>query len=124
MDVVGLIGMLMVPAMVGGPPEGTALHGGIAEESKEKLPRPGGLETFVGEIAVIEAGHGEHADGVEQCRDDDGGPAPSHPENSQDHEMRRQKGNHPEPVDFIGSGGQRLALTGVGVKPPENRQEH
>ncbi len=56
------IGMLVVVAMLGGPPESTLLGGHAAEEGEAKLEKAAGLITAMGKIAVESAGDTEFTD--------------------------------------------------------------
>ena len=59
------IRIAMMVAMVGSPPQRSALHTGGAYQGEQELHRTRGAERLVREIAVIETGQGEHAHGVE-----------------------------------------------------------
>jgi hypothetical protein len=70
----------MVVTMVGGPPDGAALHGRGTQQAENELADAGGLEGAVGKVAVIEAGDREHAHGIGDQRDDQGDRADTDPD--------------------------------------------
>jgi hypothetical protein len=55
------IGVLVVVTVMGGPPEGTLLGGGTAEESEAKLKETAGFVATVGKVAMKSAGNAEFA---------------------------------------------------------------
>ena len=59
--VLRLVRIDVMMAVVGGPPDRSALHRRGAEQAEDELADPRGLEGAVREIAVIEAGDREHA---------------------------------------------------------------
>ena len=64
--VLRLVRILVVIAMMRGPPDGPALHGRGAEHAEQELPDARGLERLVREVAVVEAGDREHADEIQR----------------------------------------------------------
>jgi hypothetical protein len=60
-EVVVGVGMLVMMAVMGGPPEGSLLCRRAAEKREEKLEGAAGLVTAVGKIAVKGAGDAEFA---------------------------------------------------------------
>ena len=56
----------MVVAVVGRPPDRSALPGGAAARRADELDDTGGSEAPVGEIPMIEGGEEEHASEVEE----------------------------------------------------------
>jgi hypothetical protein len=99
--------MPMVVAMMGGPPQGTALNGRVAHDAEHKLPCSIRLVCFMREIPVVKTGYGKHADSVEGQRYDDSGPAPTDPKNAQATEMEKYERYDPQPI--------HLFLVGVGL---------
>ena len=63
------VGVLVVVAVVGRPPQRTALHAGGADAGEDELHGTRGTEGAVREVAVVEAGDGEHAQHVESRGD-------------------------------------------------------
>lgn len=109
----------MMVTMGGGPPERASLHGGISEGCEEELDGAGGLEGFVGKVAVVEAGDGEHPDEVEEDRGNDDGPIDPDPEAKEAAGVEEDEGEGPLPVDLIGElGGVGGVLAAeVGIEP-------
>src|SRR4029079_82315 len=64
-----LVGVLVVPAVVGRPPEDALLRGGVGQDRHHQLERPRGLERPVREIAVVRDADPDHARDVEAERE-------------------------------------------------------
>ena len=98
-DIFRLVGVHVVMAMVRGPPQRPALHGGGAEHGKHELPATRRAERAMREVAVVEGGDREHA----HCEEGDGEPrcerAPAGPDRAQAAEMQRDERDDPRPVD-------------------------
>jgi hypothetical protein len=54
------VGMLVVKAMVTGPPQRITLGGSSTQQRQNKLKRPAGFEGFVGKVTVKSGGKGKH----------------------------------------------------------------
>ena len=91
----------MVMAVVGGPPERSALQCAVAEQGKEKLCRARSGKSAVRKIAVIEAGNGKHAHGVGDGGDGDGSWAPADPYDAETSQMDEGKGCAAQPLDAV-----------------------
>jgi len=104
----GLVGVLVMVAMVGGPPKRAALDSGSRPEGEEELAEAGSAVGFVGKIAVQNSGDGEHADDVEGERHPDDEPAPADPDHAQATEMEDDKWNAAHEIDAIGLGANDL----------------
>src|SRR6185437_1377476 len=50
------VGVPVMAAMVGGPPEGPALYRCVSQDGEDELGGPGGVEGEVLEVAVVEPG--------------------------------------------------------------------
>ena len=61
------VGVGMVVAVVRGPPQRAALHGGGAQQREHELHGARSAEGAVREIAVVERGHREHAQAEQGC---------------------------------------------------------
>ncbi|KAG0730745.1 hypothetical protein G6F23_015991 [Rhizopus arrhizus] len=72
MQILFIVGVAVMVAGVGRPPQGTALGARGAQHRKGQLHAARGAEGAVGEIAVIETGQGEHTYGVQRRRDGQG----------------------------------------------------
>ncbi len=82
------IGMPVVLAVVGGPPQRSALRAGSADEREQHFHPRVGLEGFMREIAVVEAGDGEHAQTIGQQQGDQCRPRKADPEHRNTAEMQ------------------------------------
>tara|TARA_R100001591_G_scaffold58215_1_gene68160 strand:- start:342 stop:662 length:321 start_codon:yes stop_codon:yes gene_type:complete len=71
-QVLNIIGVLMMMAVVGSPPERAALGRTGAEHREYKLGRPAGLERLVGKITMVESGNRKHPHEEESNRESDG----------------------------------------------------
>src|SRR5258707_13827003 len=67
-NVFRLVRVDMMVGMMSCPPNRTALYRRGAQHGEDELPDPRGLEGAMGEIAMIEAGDGEHAHQMERDR--------------------------------------------------------
>ena len=63
-DVLRGVRILVVPAVVAGPPEHALLRGALRAEREQELERARRLERPVREVAVVAGGHHDHADEV------------------------------------------------------------
>ena len=63
------VGVLVVVAMVSGPPQRPPLGSGRSEQGKHELPAATGFERFVGEVAMVEACYCKHPKSVKGCCD-------------------------------------------------------
>ena len=99
--------MVMV-AVVGGPPEGAALNGRASEKPHAELGEPSGLEAAVREVAVVAAGNREHAREVPGHRKDQGRLGQGHEEGTDTHtDVRQDVGDGCDPRDaLIGAANQ------------------
>ena len=84
-----LIRKAVMMAMMGRPPEWAPLNRRITHRPEYKLPEPIGFECFMGKIAVVEAGDGEHTNQVKQDRHTDSCPGPADPESPQAHQVKK-----------------------------------
>jgi hypothetical protein len=99
-----------------------ALRRRRAEQREGELRGARGAECAVREVAVVEAGDGEHAQCEQRRRQAHRRRADPDPEHRQAREVQRDERNHAQPVDALCRGFPHRA--GVGVKPlpelPEN----
>ena len=98
----GPIGVRVVVAMVRGPPQRPALHGGRAQQRKQTLQSARRLERAVREIAVVERRHGEHAQGVEPDGRRDGHGADACPRCGERGRVQADEGHDADPIDAVG----------------------
>jgi hypothetical protein len=115
MDVLLLIAVAVVVTMMGRPPQGAALNGGVAHDTENELPDPVGSIRFVREITVVETGYGEHANEVEGERNADGGPTPADPKHGQTTDVEKYERQDTKPIDlfrvaFCGNAPSRLRI--------------
>src|ERR1700683_3550759 len=89
----------MVVAMMRRPPDRPALHGRGTQQAEDELTDARCLEAAVREIAMIEAGDGEHAHDVQRQSDDECGPAEAYPNHRETGRVHQQKGYDPGPID-------------------------
>ena len=87
-DIHLFVGMGMVMAVDGGPPECAALHAQQSQKREEKLDRTGDFVGFVAEVAVVDTGNKKHPDHVEQSTYKDCDGAPSCPDDPEATEMK------------------------------------
>ena len=119
-DIFRPVGVRVVMAMVRGPPQRSALHGGGAEHGEHELPAARGAERAMREVAVVEGGDREHAH-----REEGGGEprckrAPAGPDRAEAAEMQRDERDDPRPVDAARVAARRVAL-GRAVDPAAQR---
>jgi hypothetical protein len=91
MEIVLGVGMLVMMAVMGGPPEGAFLRRGAAEKGEEKLEGAAGLVAAVGKIAVKGAGDAEFAGEKHEGAERDGPPGYASPKDSQAGDMDKNE---------------------------------
>src|SRR5712664_3191630 len=101
MHVGRLVGALMMQAMMRRPPERSALHASRAHHRKTELREARGLERAMRKIAMIESGNREHPDEIEGNRDSNRDRTPSHPDDSEAHQMDCDERDASEPVGLL-----------------------
>ena len=118
-----LIAVLVVMAMMIGPPERTALHGGAGEDREEKLTHARSAVGFVREIAVMDASNRKHADEVERDRGPHCKGARADPDYTETAGVEEDEGHHAHPIDAIGFVAHFLGTFGavIGVDPLHER---
>ena len=87
MKIFGLISIQMMMSVIGGPPQGPALKGGIAQNREEKLHNSVRLESPVGKITMIKSRDGKHSNDVERNGGVNRSPAPADNERRQAHQV-------------------------------------
>jgi len=105
--ILGFVGVGVVVTMMRRPPERPALHRRRADDAKDELPHPRGLEGTVREVAVIEPGDGKHAHDIGEHGHHDGHGAPTDPDHGQTGGMDGDEGNDSGPLDPVRNLGQR-----------------
>jgi len=97
-----LVGMLMMVAMVVGPPERAPLHGGTGPEGEQELAKTGSAVRLMRKVAVKYPGHGKHPYKVKR----DGGPhrepTPACPDHTQAAQMQHDERNAADKINPIG----------------------
>lgn len=113
----------MVIPMVGSPPERPSLRRGGAENREQQLRQPGRFEGSMGEIAMIDAGDGEHSDQVQSKGDTNRRPAPADDKNTQTAQVQNYEGKAADPVDSVEISNSRrnTASVIIGVKPLDKK---
>ena len=99
--VLGIIRVLVMVAMMIGPPERPALHRGAGPQREEKLAGARGGEGFVREVTVMDARHREHADEIKRDRRPGGKGAHAHPQHAEAADMEDDKRHHAHPIHAI-----------------------
>jgi hypothetical protein len=84
----------MMPVM-SRPPEGALLRGRITNHCEKELKPARGPESSVRKIAMIETCDSKHANKVKSGSDQNGGPAPTHPNDAETHDMNADKSGSP-----------------------------
>jgi hypothetical protein len=112
-----LVRMRMMMAMMRGPPDRSALHGGGAEHREDELTGARGLERAMREVAVIKTGDGEHAYRVERHGRDDSRRAHANVDHTQAGKVHSDERQHAHPVDAIDLRFIRHHHAFVGVQP-------
>src|SRR5216684_1484494 len=92
MQVQFLVGMAVMVAMVGGPPEHALLRRGGGHEGDDELEDAAGLEGTVRKITVIAGGDKEHAHNQQAEASDQVIPVKGHEENQEGSEVYEHKG--------------------------------
>ena len=87
--------------MVRCPPHRVALRRAPADERHQRLERPRSAKRPVREIAVVEAGDGEHADQERTGCDSERDRAPACPEHGEDGDVHGKEWQAPRPVHAI-----------------------
>jgi len=117
------IGEAVMVAVMGGPPERSALDGGIAENREDELPEAAGLIRLVGKIAVIETRDGEHAHEIEHQRGRRRDPAPPHPDDPEAHGVQNDEGGNPQPFHPVAEIWMNGVNPGLRVHPAQDGHE-
>ena len=106
-------------AMLIAPPKRTALNGGGADYGKNKLCGARGVKSFVGKIAVIKSGDGEHAHEIQKNCRTERKPTPTYKKYSEAAEMQKNKRQDADEFHFVrpGADGGEVAVAVVGIKP-------
>ncbi len=121
--VFGLVGVLVMVAVMRGPPDGPALHGRGAEHAEQELRNARSLERLVREIAVIETGDGEHAHEIQRHAHENGHRAHAHHESEQTGRVHQDERQRAYPVDAVGVVGVEARGPGR-VEPGQHRARH
>ena len=122
MDIFFSVRVAVVMAMMRCPPQWSPLNGGIADNSKHKLPEPIGFECIVGEIAMVESCDRKHPNEIKPDSRENGKPAPSHPNHAQTHHVHDHEWKDSKPIDFLESGVRYLISRRIRVNPAPERQ--
>ena len=117
--------MLVVVPVVIRPPERPALHRGATPEGEQKLARARGAVRLVREIAVVNAGDGEHPHEVEGHRGPDRHRARADPDDAEAAQVQDDEGHAPHPVYPVRLLPQQRRITWgvIGVDPLFERGE-
>ena len=113
MHVLGRVGMAVVVAMMGGPPQWSTLHAHGTDRSEHELERARGAEGAMREVAVVEAGQGEHAHGIKQGCDQQRGRRHANPDHADAGNVHGDERDRAPPVDAIGALAERRRLSRV-----------
>jgi hypothetical protein len=112
MQVFGLVRIAVVVAVMGSPPQRTALGAGLRQECEHELKHAAGLVGAVGKVSVVDTGHREHADEVQRHAADGRRRGDTGPDGSESEQMDGNEGRHAQPADFprclCGSGHRNL----------------
>ncbi len=117
------VGEAMVVAVMGGPPQGAALDGGVAEHRKDELPETVGLISLVRKIAVVESRDGEHANEIEHQRGRHRDPTPPHPDHPQAHGVQNDEGGNPQPLHPVAGAWRHSVQPRLRVHPAQDGNE-
>jgi hypothetical protein len=118
--VLGPIGVRVVVPVVGCPPDGSALHGGGAEQAEDELADAGRLEGAVGEVTVVEAGDREHAHEVADHGHGDRDRTPADHEHQQAGRVHADERQDAGPLDPVFADlGRGVGGNGAGVEPAQ-----
>lgn len=93
--------MNVVVAMVRRPPQRAALNAGSANHCEDELNGAGGTKRAVRKVAMVEAGQGEHADGVEHTGHEDRYRGDAHPEGPNAGQMHGEERDGAQPIDAL-----------------------
>ncbi len=110
-------------AVVRCPPQRAALRRSRPQQREQELHQPGGAKRAMGEVAVIEASDGEHAQRIEHERRCHRRAAPAHPEDTRAARVQGNEGRHAKPLDAlarrrcVSRAGRHVGGNGRGVEP-------
>ena len=93
MQVILQVRIIMMMAMMSGPPEDAFLSGRRAYPGHDELKGSAGLVRAMGEISMVATSDGPHANEIQENAEDDGGAIHSGPNRSETGEMEPQKNN-------------------------------
>ena len=109
------IGVAMMVAVVRGPPQRSTLHAGGADQREHELQHARGAEGAVREVAVVEAGDGEHPHCVQRDRHGHRDRRHPDPEHGDARQVQADEGHHAQPVDAVRL--PTVVAVGLGVEP-------
>jgi hypothetical protein len=115
--VLGPVGVHVVVPVVRGPPQRAALRGGCAQHCEGELHPAPGAKRLMREVAVIEAGDGEHAKCIQRQRRDQRDRAHADPGQREAAGVDRDERHLAQPVDAARLAGADTA--GTAVEPGE-----
>ena len=119
MGICGCIGVSMVLAMVGCPPQRPPLRRRGAQEGEDKLRRTRGLKSAVREITVVNSRDRKHAHEVKRGRGGNRGPAPADQKNAETSKMHdyERRATHPVDAIDIDNFGSSAGCMIIGIEP-------
>jgi hypothetical protein len=92
-EVFFLVGVAVVMAVVGSPPENALLRRGHGHPGDNELKPAAGLEGAVGEVTVITGRDEEHTRLVKEEAGEQEGPPEGHKEDGESDDMNNDEGN-------------------------------
>ena len=106
MNVVVCVRMLMVPAVVSGPPQRASLPGTTCHGGADKLDQSTGLERAVGKVAMVKGGDRKHPYAVRKEGDENAGQGDREEKGCYAGQMNKDVGQTAKPLElpFVGIG--------------------
>jgi hypothetical protein len=95
------VGVAVVLAVLGGPPQRSLLGRALGDERQHELERPAGLERPVREVAVVAGGDGEHPQQKKADGDGHGGAGDASPDRRQAGEVDQDERDRPGIDDVV-----------------------
>ena len=100
-DIDLFVGMLVMVAVGGGPPERATLHGAVSKDCEKELAKAGCLEGAMREIAVVKSSDREHSDEIKKQGCDNDGGIDTNPEDGEAADMEKDKRKGSFPIDLV-----------------------
>jgi len=114
-----LVGIAVVLAVMGGPPQWTTLQGAVADKREEELCPARGAKGAMREIAVVKTGYREHAYGIRGGGNRQRGRAETDPECTKAGQVNQAKGQSAEPFGSVVA--DHLVAVGIGGVEPADQ---